>query len=172
MLVCLQNLSLTFSPCSLTTVSILIICISLSLRSRTSSMSFPAQICLINNIHQLRSTSHPSCQHSSHQCPAGGDIQMSPQDSSLFYFHPPSDSNSSSVSYYQHHSSRWIISLLANALSNSDPYEDGSESRPQSRRFTIMEFCNNDEQQFRERRERERERERGRCSSISWFSTP
>jgi hypothetical protein len=96
-----------------------------------------------------------------------GDHPMSPQphDSSPFYFHPPSDSNSSnsSVSYHQHQlsppannsnprkrafagpdrphdESSYTVRGGELPSSSSGPYEYGSKSRPQSRHFTVMEL--------------------------------
>ena len=63
----------------------------------------------------------------------------------------------------------------SSTAATTTPYEYGSESRPQSRRLTVMELCNDgerqqqqrNEHQYRERKEWERERDRERCSSGS-----
>jgi hypothetical protein len=112
---------------------------------------------------------------------------MSPQpyDSSPFYFHHPSDSNSSNLSVssnYQHHNFSTPTNNNSNPrkrpfaspdgpfdesfyssrgaerpASSSGSYDYGSESRPQSRRLSVMELCNDDELQQQQQRRNEQQ---------------
>jgi hypothetical protein len=166
--------------------------------SSSSSSSRPDLSLLHSGFGQGRT---PASGYQSNLDPAaGGDVPMSPQpydaSESPFCFHPPSDSNSSNPSVssnYQHHFSTPTNNNKnprKRAFASPDgPFDESSyssrgaerpasssgssESRPQSRRLSVMELCNDAEQQlryeqqYRERKEWERERERERCSSGS-----